>query len=121
VILYVSIDYEAYSPKCLESRRFRKSAYSIVHRTPPQSRQARSLMHPRLMTDSYMLWCRIDMRDHECSTATVDLNQTTRVYCVALRSPVSGIATLHYHPRRGRQVSHPLVHDAFSAEVSSQS
>src|SRR5215208_5474334 len=80
----------------------RKSAYSIVRSTTPQNRRARSLAHPHSMTDSYMLWCWIDIGDRECSTATVDWARTTHGSCVALHSPVSGVATLGPcpYPRR---------------------
>src|ERR671916_743864 len=70
----------------------RKSAYSIVHRAPPQSPKARSLAHPHSVTDSYMLWCWIGIRDRECSTATLELDRTTHVSCVALHTPVSVVA-----------------------------
>jgi hypothetical protein len=70
----------------------RNSAYCIVHRTPPQNRKARSLAHPNSITDPYMLWCWIDIRDRECSTAAVDLDRTTHGSCVALHSPLSGVA-----------------------------
>src|ERR687894_2357178 len=70
----------------------RKSAYSVVHRTPPQSPKPRSLTHPHSVTDSYMLWCWIDIHDRECSTATLELDRTTHVSCVALHAPVSGVA-----------------------------
>jgi hypothetical protein len=82
-----------YSPDCLEVWNSRKSAYSIVHITPPQSRKARSLTHPRPVRNPYTLWCWIDIRDRECSTATVDLDRTTHVSCVALHTPVSGVAS----------------------------
>jgi hypothetical protein len=64
----------------------RKSAYSIVRSTTPQNRRARSLAHPHSMTDSYMLWCWIDIRDRECSSATVE----SRI--VARNSPAWGFA-----------------------------
>jgi hypothetical protein len=72
----------------------RKSAYSIVYRTPPQSRKARSLTHPNSETDSYILWSWIDIQARECSTSTVSLDRTTHGSCVALHSLVSGVATL---------------------------
>src|SRR3712207_4370279 len=57
------------------------------------------------MIDSYILWCWIDIRDRECFTATVALDRTTHVSCVALHSPVSGVATPRPHPcRRQRAV-----------------
>jgi hypothetical protein len=79
----------------IQSRKVnsRKSAYSIVRRTPPQNRKARSLAHPLSMTDSYRLWSWIDIRDREYSPAAVELDQTTHVSCVALHSPASGVAT----------------------------
>jgi hypothetical protein len=80
----------------------RKSAYSIVRRTPPQNRRARSLAHPHSMTDPYMLWCWIDIRNRECSPAAVELDRTTHVSCVALHSPVSGVATPRHRPSRRR-------------------
>src|SRR5919112_1479141 len=80
---------------------------------PPHSPKARSLVQPHSMTDSYMVWCRIDIRYRECSTETVDLNRTTHVFCVVLHSPVSGVAILM--PRRGRRQR------AFPCSVSSAS
>jgi hypothetical protein len=68
-------------------RSSRKAAYSIVHRTPPQNRKARSLAHPHSMTDSYMLWGWIYIRDRECFTATADWDRTTHETSVALHSP----------------------------------
>jgi hypothetical protein len=41
------------------------------------------------VTDSYMLWCSIDLHDRECSTATVVRERSTHVCCLALRSPLS--------------------------------
>src|SRR5215211_2517435 len=52
----------------------RKSAYSVVHMTPPQSPKARSSRQPHSMIVSYILWCWIDIRDRECFTAAVDLD-----------------------------------------------
>jgi hypothetical protein len=71
----------------------RKSSYTIVHRTPPQNRKARSPAHPHSVTDFSVLWYWIDIRDHDGSPATVDLDRTMHVSCVALHTPVSGVAS----------------------------
>jgi hypothetical protein len=81
-----------YFPDSLWKVNSRKSAHSIVLRTPPQNRKARSLAHPHSIPDPYMLWCWIDIPDRECSTAAVALDRTTHGSCVALHSPVSGVA-----------------------------
>ena len=39
------------------------------------------------MSDSYILWCWIDLPDRECFTATVALNRITHVSCEALHPP----------------------------------
>jgi len=61
----------------------RKSAYSVVHMTLPQSPKTRSSTQPHLMIGSYILWCWIDIRDRECFTAAKDLDRTTHGSCVA--------------------------------------
>jgi hypothetical protein len=65
----------------------RKSAYGVVHITPPRSPKARSSTEPHLMIDSYILWCWIVLPDRECFTATVALNRITHVSCEALHPP----------------------------------
>ena len=60
-------------------------------------------MQPHSMTDSYMVCCRIDIRYRECSNATVVKERSTHVSCLALRSPVSGVASPMLHPCRRRR------------------
>src|SRR5919107_412229 len=45
----------------------RKPISSVLHRLASESRKARSLVHQRPVSDSYMVWCCIDMRDRQCS------------------------------------------------------
>jgi hypothetical protein len=61
----------------------RKSASSILYKTPAQVCKDTSSAHLRLVTYGYMLWCWIDMRDRGCAPATVDWGGTTFVSCVA--------------------------------------
>jgi hypothetical protein len=96
----------------------RNSAYCIVHRTPPQNRKARSLAHPNSITDPYMLWCWIDILDRECSTAAVDLDRTTHGSCVALHSPLSGVAIPGPRPCLRRRAFPCWVSSASSGQGS---
>src|SRR5215211_3009360 len=48
----------------------RHSESRILNRTSSQSHKARSWADPPPLRDSHILWCWIDMRDRECSTAT---------------------------------------------------
>jgi hypothetical protein len=50
----------------------------------------------------HMLWCWIYIRDRECSAVPVELDRTTHVSCMALLSPVSGVATPRPRPSRRR-------------------
>jgi hypothetical protein len=96
----------------------RNSAYCIVHRQQPQNRKARSFTHPHSITDPYMLWCWIDIRDRECSAAAVDLDRTTHGSCVALHSPLSGVAIPGPRPCRRRRAFPWWVSSASSGQVS---
>ena len=78
-----------YSPNVGEVWNSRKSISRILNRKLPQSRNG--LAPRRIPTPgegSYILWCWIDMRDRECSTATVACERSTHASCVALRLPV---------------------------------
>jgi hypothetical protein len=81
-----------YTPNVLEEvfseLYIQDTAYNVVSKL----QRARSSAHPRLVWDFYNLWRCIDIRARECSTAEVDLDRTTHVSCVALHSPVSGVA-----------------------------
>src|ERR687890_1932575 len=55
--------------------------------------QGSLLANLRPMTDSYLLWCSVDMQDRECSTATLVRERSTHVSCLASRSPVSAVVS----------------------------
>src|SRR5919112_65591 len=75
--------FPTYLPESAWKVNSRKSAYSIVHGTPPQNRKGRSLAHQHSMRGSRILLCWIDIRDHECHTGTVVSDRITHVFCLA--------------------------------------